>query len=546
MSCNDPTNKLRLFEKRQLASILHSGITVDSKACDPWTRTSLSLNLLSSRTILWKKTCHLHRKLKAELGEFILNLIKYEVGDRVKSYAEQRKRLRESEKYLVNYLQQLNNMWKKDASFVNESHEPIKGWFYQENRCDACMVGRVARDATALGNLLAFLEARAPPREDVSPPRLLVWMKMFSYCHKCLRPPPEQVPEQRRQPYWAEATMATIDRWHHLGASPTSPTHKNESGHDLGCYTPAKISPPLAVGRMENDVKRLGRALQQPARDQLPDRSSSNISNSSIPDLSRNYHSTSDHFTISRPWTPNEEPYPRGYDQRGNPPYPDTQAQQSRRHSVASVSSNYSLSPPSTPSTEQISASGYNDASLLPVTHVVRTAAATVTAAMHTCMDTREHGSNGNFDTEMQCKLGLDSNAGTDSNAYISHSGDGGRSNSFPPTGVTKTTQDVEDDSPRTPYDSDSVWDDEPVTDSDERDSHHSDEDGDGDSRSACYDVANCRPWDLDSKRLGPSEEARGLLPPKNTTSRASGFTTWNRLIEDRAKEWKDIAPRAR
>lgn len=165
---------------------------------------------------------------------------------------------------------------------------------------------------------------------------------------------------------------------------------------------------------------------------------------------------------------------------------------------------------------------------------------------MHTCMDTREHGSNGNSDTEMQYKLGLDSNAGTDSNAYVSHSGDGGRSNSFLRTGVTKTTQEVEDDSPRTPYDSDSVWDDEPVSDSDECDSHPSDEDGDRDSRSACYDVVNCRPWDLDSKRLGPCEEAGGLSLPKNTTSRASGFTTWNGLIEGREKEWKDIAPRVR
>ncbi|KKZ67435.1 hypothetical protein EMCG_06886 [[Emmonsia] crescens] len=491
----------------------------------------------------WKmkrnKLCPDHNKLKADLIEQLLSLIKYEVGERIDTYGKEHK---SPKKPLVNDLQQLNNMWMKNEHFAKKYVHRTGKWLYQENQCGACIVVRVAQNHEALENLRTFLDTRAPPRQ-VPPPRLLFWVTTFLNCHddkvsptggekfklsrsKSMphtqrgRPPIEPVPEHKPKVDWTAATTATIERWQLLGESTAATTSESRPDYDRDRFTPTKITRSLTLGHMENH-KRPSRAHQQLYRDLYNDKSNSNINGR---DQGHGYghghNNTSYHGTSNQPRTLDEELFSPSYNQRGNSPYRNSEILRSRRHSVVSVSSNYSGSPPTTPVIEQstVGINRYNDVPFSPAPSVSRTAtAAGVAASGPTRGGTGYYGSDGNFDTDHEPEPDLEPQPDTDIDIDINNGRDRARSNDFTGADGTKVTLELEDGSPQTPEDSDSEWDDDSVYDSDER---H--------SRSYASDS--------DSHELDPVHEFGGLAPPKRVASGTSVLATWDGLFEERGE----------
>ncbi|OJD20653.1 hypothetical protein ACJ73_08013 [Blastomyces percursus] len=594
MSQKDPTSKLSDSEKRQLAFVLYSSdITVDSEArclkgqkpsssllSNPWTRT---------------KSCTRHEKLNGKLSEYIFDLIKFEVSKRIDDYTKQRRSITETEQYL----RQLNTMWMDSSRFAKEYGKPTGAWPYQMNKCDACMVARVAQNALALKQLRTFLEARAlktrSQRENASQPRLLFWVKAFldlhetkeknrllrsksmPHSHDRPRPLAESVPERKLKTDWTEMTRATIEKWQGLEAS--RPTNETYSGHALDCYTTAMINRSLTVGHMENDRQRSRRARQQLSRNQLGDKSTSNNVTDHHHTLGRSHSlshhrsNESDYLVKNDPRTPDGEPLSYGYSQQGNYPCQDAENPQSRRHSVASPSSNYSLSPPATPVMEQPMSweNRYDDALFSPAASETRPATAAGTAAVSTtCAGAGRYGSNGNYDTDLESVPGLEHD--TDAR----YEGEHGRSD------ATKVAHQWEQGPPQTSGagadagDSDSEWDDDLVYDGDEGHSHaggehrggdgrangfrygisnpglwHLDstrsEDDEGFSHGYGYNVAHQGQWDLDLKELltpvEQLEQPGGMArPPRHAASSASVLIALSGLLEDRGEEWNNAA----
>ncbi|PGH31181.1 hypothetical protein GX50_06060 [[Emmonsia] crescens] len=537
MFSSDAINELNFSAKCQLASVLYSNITVNSQTCDPQTGRKLSPALLSSRRMTWNKLCSLHKNLKSDLIEHLLSLIKCEVGDRIDTYDKQHKSLK---KQLVNDLQQLNNMWMKDKIFAKKYVYRTEKWLYQNNQCDACIVVRVAQNRAALENLRTFLVTRAPPRQ-VPPPRLLFWVTMFLNCHddkvspadgeKCKlsrsksmphtqsrRPPTEPAPEHQPKTDWTAEATATIERWQLLSGSTAATTSESRPAYDPDGYTRTKITRSLTLGRME-DHKRPSRAHQPLRRDLYNDKSNSNINGR---DQGRGHghgnHNTSDHGTSNQPRKLDEELFSPSCNQRGNSPYRNSEILRSRRHSVVSVSSNYSGSPPTTPAIEQstVGINRYNDVLFSPAPSVSRTATAAGIAASEPIGGrTGYYSSNGNFDTDHEPEPDLEPQPDTDIDIDINSGRDRARANDFTGSDGTKVTLELEDDPLETPEDSDSEWDDDSVHDSDERHSHSyaSDSDSHG------CDIANQEPLNFYSIELDPVYEFGGLAPPKGAAS---------------------------
>ncbi|KLJ11240.1 hypothetical protein EMPG_13479 [Blastomyces silverae] len=580
MSRNDPTSNLSELVKRQLAFVLYSSnVTVDSDVCYPEGQ-KLSPSLFSTGWT-WTRSCTRHKKLNDDLCKFIFVLIKSELSKWAEKYAN---RPGSSAETAQNPL---------DSSKFAKEYDKTGA------KCYACGVARVAQNGIALKHLTKFLEARhfkARSRLN-NPPRLLFWAKAFlefhkkpkdmnhplqrskstAHSHGRPRPSPEAVPERKLKTDWTEMTRATIKKWQGLEASGTAPTNETYSGHDLDCYTPAIITRSRTVGRMEHNLQRSRRARQQLSRNPLADKSTSNTtdhyhtlgrSHSLSLSLSHRRSDESDYLIKNDPMSPGGEPLSRGYNQQGNHPCPDAEDPKSRRYSVASLSSNYSLSPPATPVMEQPTSRGnrYNDALFSPAASETRTAtAAGIAAVSNTCAGAGagHYGSNGNFDTDLESVPGLEHD--TDARYEREH----GRSD------ATKVAHQWEQDSPQTSGtgDSDSEWDDDLVDESDEGHCHPGDEHRDGDGRANNgfgygisdpglwdldptrsgdddsyshgygYNVVNQGPWDLDSKGLTPVEQPGGLAPPpRHAASSVSALAAWNGLLEDRGEEWNHAA----
>ncbi|KAL2366902.1 hypothetical protein RJZ56_000234 [Blastomyces dermatitidis] len=519
----DPTSKLSDLEKRQLAFVLYSSdVTIDSEVRCPKGQ-KLSSSLLSNS---WTRTksCARHEKLKGKLSEYIFDLIKFEVSERIDDYTRQRGSITETEQYL----RQLNHMWMDSSRFAKEYGKPTGAWPYQMNKCDACMVARVAQNAIALKQLRAFLEARAlktrSQRENASQPRLLFWAKAFldfhetkdrnrlprskslSHSHDRPRPLAESVPERKLKTDWTEMTRATIEKWQGLEASATVPTNETYSGHGLDCYTAAMIKRSMTVGRMEHDRQRSRRTRQQLSRNPLADKSISNITDhyhtlGRSQSLSHRRSNESEYLIKNDPRTPDGEPLSSGYSQLGNYPCPDAEAPKSRRYSVASLSSNYSLSPPATPVIEQPTSRGnrYNDALFSSAASETRTATASGTAAVSTtCAGAGHYGRNGNCDTNLENVPGLE------------HDNDARYERKYSRSDAAKVAHQWAQGSQQTSGagDSDSEWDDDLVHESDEGHSHPGGEhqDGDGRANGVGYGISNRGLWGLESTRSGDDD----------------------------------------
>ncbi|PGH03186.1 hypothetical protein GX51_04221 [Blastomyces parvus] len=589
MPKDDLTSGLSYLAKRQLAFVLYSGITVDKEVYDP-DGEKLSDSLLSNS---WSK-CAPHGKLKGKLSAYIFKLIKHEVSVRIDRCTRQRNITATQQ-----YLQQLNNMWMKDSSFAKKYGKPTNKWPYQDGQCDACMIVRVAQDLTALRQLRRQLEDRASNThsqgENPSRPRLLCWVKMFldfhkandrnrtlpqsksiSHSHDHLRPSAKSGLERKPQADWIERTNSTIKRWQELEASDTVPVPAKEarSGHGLDCYTPGAIARSRTVHGTGHNRQRSHGARQQLSRNPLADKPTPNITDH-YRTLKRSFSLThrrnneSDYLMKNDHRTIDGEQHSRNYNQRRNHPCSDAEDSESRRYSVASLSSNYSLSPPGTPVMEQPTSRGerYNDALSCPAASETSTATAAGTAAVSTtCAGAGNYGSNGDFDTDLESVPGLE------------HDIDARHGREHDRPDATEVAQNWEQDSPKSPSagDPDEEWDDDEVVyESDEDHSRPGDEHGDADARAnGCgygiseaglwdldsewpgkdehdgyshgygYNVASQQLWDLDLKGLAPVEQSGGLpQEPRDAASSASVLTMLEKvLFEDRGEEWGNAA----
>ncbi|OAX81156.1 hypothetical protein ACJ72_04506 [Emergomyces africanus] len=464
---SDPTRGLNRDQKRQLASVLYEGQVID-----PDVEQKSSTALFSSR-----KRCLLHEKLKGDLIEYLLDLIKFEVGLGINLYNAHYKTLSETQKQLVNNLQQLNNMWTERVLPAEKYPNQTRQWRYQTNQCNACIVGRVAQNEATLKSLQKILKARDRPHRGYvyAPPRLLFWVEEFLHCHEskvisrggesCKLSRSKSMPHSRRPQHkpksdWIDETDKIIERWQRLGAATKEPTPESRSDRDLECYTPTKITRSLTVARMENG-KRPRRAQQQ-SYGNLSHNKPNSIVNDRDHGSTHAHQNSRDNGTISEhPRTFGHELDSDGRTQHGKSPIPNLEIPPVRRDSVTSLSSNYSCSPPTTPVTEQLTVctGRYNCLPVSPSTRVVRNVTA---VGSPTGEGTGHYNREANFDPDLAYEL----------NSYIdadrSNKGDRSKADDWGGANAIKTTPELECISCREPEDSESEWDDDSVYDSDE------------------------------------------------------------------------------
>ncbi|OJD11603.1 hypothetical protein AJ78_07659 [Emergomyces pasteurianus Ep9510] len=485
MPSSDATGGLNGDQKRQLASDLYG-----RRVIDPDMEQKSSSALFSRRKISKKNLCPLHEKLKADLIEHLLGLIKFEVGTGINLYCAYYETLSETKQKLVNDLQQLNIMWTERAHSTEKHSKQTRQWRYQANQCNACIVGRVAQNKTALEGLQNILKARDRPHRGhiYASPRLLFWVEEFLHCHETKVPPRggencklsrsksmphSHRPQYRPKPDWIDET---IERWQQLGASTHEPARESHSDRDLEAYTPTKITQLLAVASMEN-CKRPSRSPQQSYGNPPSDKSNSVVNdrnhchshhNSTQNGTMANYPGTLEHELVSHGCTENVKPFVSGLE----PP-------RIRRDSVTSLSSNYSRSPPATPVTERptVCASRDNGLPVSPSTSVVRTAIGAGTdAGLPTGEAVGHYGGEGNFDPKLKLEPELEPDLAPELNSYIDakiiNEGARCKAHAWVEADATKMPPELEDYSPRMPEDSESEWDDDSVYDSDERSSH--------------------------------------------------------------------------
>lgn len=114
--------------------------------------------------------CPAHKGLNSRVINHIFTLLRHEVGQHLKVIYEFTERIGWNEYSILESLRAINGMWT-DPSSKDQT------WAFQTNKCEACMISRVALDTIVVQDLRSTLLSRNRTRKPRPPPRLLPFVE---------------------------------------------------------------------------------------------------------------------------------------------------------------------------------------------------------------------------------------------------------------------------------------------------------------------------------------------------------------------------------
>ncbi|KAF3481054.1 uncharacterized protein GIQ15_03813 [Arthroderma uncinatum] len=128
--------------------------------------------------------CFTHKSLNREIIHAICGFIRTEVGDGLNWLATNQTKLSPEQRRMVHDLRTVNGLWMTRQSVEREYLiRPSFTWFYQGDGCEACMIGRFARDRAVLTDMRTVLLSRIGRRKARALPPLVRWVEEFMSCH---------------------------------------------------------------------------------------------------------------------------------------------------------------------------------------------------------------------------------------------------------------------------------------------------------------------------------------------------------------------------
>lgn len=129
--------------------------------------------LIPNFAIRRAKVCEVHRHLNRPVIHHIFRLVRREVGEHLDVLREFPDLVGQEDE-IVRRLSAIEGMWTMSAPM---HVAPWLSWDFQMDRCEACMLARIAADQEALENLRIVLLSRNPTRSPRPPPRLIRWVE---------------------------------------------------------------------------------------------------------------------------------------------------------------------------------------------------------------------------------------------------------------------------------------------------------------------------------------------------------------------------------
>ncbi|KAL2006888.1 hypothetical protein VTN00DRAFT_9556 [Thermoascus crustaceus] len=129
--------------------------------------------LIPNFAIRGAKVCEVHRDLNRPVIHHIFRLVRREVGEHLNVLKEFQGLVGQKGE-IVRRLCAIEGMWTMSAPM---HAAPWLPWDFQTDKCEACMLARIAANQEALENLRIVLLSRNPTRSPRPPPRLIRWVE---------------------------------------------------------------------------------------------------------------------------------------------------------------------------------------------------------------------------------------------------------------------------------------------------------------------------------------------------------------------------------
>jgi hypothetical protein len=119
--------------------------------------------------------CPAHKGLNSRVIGHIFTLLRHEVGQHLKAIYKFTETIGRNEYFILEGLRAINGMWTDPSS--KDQMLPPETWAFQTNKCEACMISRIALDTIAVQDLRSALLSRNRTRKPRPPPRLLPFLE---------------------------------------------------------------------------------------------------------------------------------------------------------------------------------------------------------------------------------------------------------------------------------------------------------------------------------------------------------------------------------
>ncbi|EFR04256.1 hypothetical protein MGYG_07265 [Nannizzia gypsea CBS 118893] len=131
-----------------------------------------------------KSACFTHKTLNREIIHALCGFIRAEVGDGLNGLVSRQTKLSIEQRRMLHNLRTVNGLWMtREAVERKYLIRPSFTWYYQSDGCEACMVGRFARDRSALTDMRTLLLSRIGRHRSRGLPPLMRWVEELMNCH---------------------------------------------------------------------------------------------------------------------------------------------------------------------------------------------------------------------------------------------------------------------------------------------------------------------------------------------------------------------------